>query len=153
MDYYLGTDLSINCLSHHGIKGMKWGIRRYQNEDGSLTVAGKERYKEKEVRSKAKAEQFERQTNPYGHGRSVTAEQHNRKNRDQIKYGAKGLTRIEDRLDRGKTYNQAVRPEKLLRGAKSIGYSYLYDQMATLKKVRRQHLATVGSNFLIRLKI
>jgi hypothetical protein len=31
-------------LCHHGIKGMKWGVRRYQNEDGSLTSAGKERY-------------------------------------------------------------------------------------------------------------
>lgn len=31
-------------LEHHGIIGMKWGVRRYQNEDGSLTPAGKKRY-------------------------------------------------------------------------------------------------------------
>ena len=31
-------------LYHHGIKGMKWGVRRYQNKDGSLTLAGKKRY-------------------------------------------------------------------------------------------------------------
>ena len=30
-------------LAHHGVKGMKWGIRRYQNKDGSLTAAGKKR--------------------------------------------------------------------------------------------------------------
>ncbi|PNH20937.1 hypothetical protein B6K86_02450 [Lachnospiraceae bacterium] len=30
-----------NELYHHGIKGMKWGVRRYQNKDGSLTPAGK----------------------------------------------------------------------------------------------------------------
>lgn len=29
---------------HSGIKGMHWGIRRYQNPDGSLTAAGKKRY-------------------------------------------------------------------------------------------------------------
>ena len=31
-------------LMHHGIKGQKWGIRRYQNPDGTLTAAGRERY-------------------------------------------------------------------------------------------------------------
>lgn len=38
------TDLSTDELYHHGIKGQKWGVRRYQNEDGSLTNAGKKRY-------------------------------------------------------------------------------------------------------------
>lgn len=32
-----------DSLAHHGIKGMKWGVRRYQNKDGSLTAAGKKR--------------------------------------------------------------------------------------------------------------
>lgn len=39
-EYYKEDDY----LAHHGIKGQKWGIRRYQNADGSLTAEGKARY-------------------------------------------------------------------------------------------------------------
>lgn len=35
-----------NELYHYGVKGMKWGVRRYQNEDGSLNDRGKKRYAE-----------------------------------------------------------------------------------------------------------
>ena len=35
-----------NELNHHGIKGQKWGIRRFQNKDGSLTLAGRKRQKQ-----------------------------------------------------------------------------------------------------------
>lgn len=37
-------------LMHHGVKGMRWGYRRYQNEDGSLTLAGKKRLKYNEAK-------------------------------------------------------------------------------------------------------
>lgn len=46
-------------LAHHGIKGQKWGVRRFQNKDGTLTEAGKERYS---------TEQFERDAAIYGRG-------------------------------------------------------------------------------------
>lgn len=40
MSYYIVS----NELYHHGILGQKWGVRRYQNPDGSLTAAGREQY-------------------------------------------------------------------------------------------------------------
>ena len=46
--YILTTN---NELYHHGIKGQKWGVRRFQNSNGSLTTAGKKRYSGKEKHS------------------------------------------------------------------------------------------------------
>lgn len=43
-----------NELSHHGILGMKWGVRRYQNKDGTLTPKGKKRYAEEMKKLKDK---------------------------------------------------------------------------------------------------
>lgn len=43
-------------LYHHGIKGMKWGVRRFQRKDGSLTAAGKKRAAQEEVKKMSDAE-------------------------------------------------------------------------------------------------
>lgn len=57
MEDYYSTDALFmtgnQYLAHHGVKGMHWGVRRYQNSDGSLTSAGRrkiEKYQRKEFK-------------------------------------------------------------------------------------------------------
>ena len=52
-----------NYLAHHGIKGQRWGVRRYQNEDGTLTSAGRKRYDDSDERDRRASVKRQREWN------------------------------------------------------------------------------------------
>lgn len=92
-------DESDDIIEHHGVKGMKWGVRRYQNYDGSYTRKGLERYKKAESDyEKAK----EAQKNGIGSSSDVrVAKRKMSKAYDKLKY--------DKMADEGKNYIQKAK--------------------------------------------
>lgn len=174
MNYYIAQDRFGNYdLAHHGIKGMKWGVRRFQNADGSLTPAGKKRYGSEEQfnarldyktakkdfnkafnsaynkahqayslskkKRKSNDERWELAAekadalkdarkkygqqivnDAYGDGRKTSAVQRNRKTKDIVMYGERGVDRIIKSMKRGKSYRRAKNIERGRAAAASI---------------------------------
>lgn len=74
-------------LCHHGIQGQKWGVRRYQNEDGSYTNAGKRRYGSEDGDRRSNSGNSSRRSDNYG-GRSRS--QNNYSQQPSREYASEG---------------------------------------------------------------
>ena len=146
-------------LWHHGIMGMKWGIRRYQNPDGSLTIAGKIRYGNKnrlEASVNKKAAKLQRKYNDLT-GKSI---RQNNADKDKTKEEAKKkdskyksisemsseeLQAAINRINLEKIYLQAiesVNPRKVNLGQKFI-YSFKDQAVNSISKGAAEALGDV----------
>ena len=133
-------------LTHSGVRGMKWGVRRYQNSDGSLTEAGKKRYArdQRENAGKKKGNRVgEADPNRWvkedlERTRRLTDESSNlsnklksindssARNKKRVKMDLSNMTdkEMRDQINRAfleKQYNDMFAPQKSSRGREHVG--------------------------------
>ena len=97
-------------LSHYGVLGMKWGIRRYQNADGSLTAAGKKRYSDADKAYNSLKKQIKKErVKQYGWGNqwmwSNTIGEHSKAALDK----ARAAIRKAEKSEEYKKYEKALK--------------------------------------------
>lgn len=72
MIYYITSEQNQNnYIAHHGVKGQRWGIRRYQNEDGTLTSAGQKRYTKELAAYEKRLDRYEKGRELYAKGETI----------------------------------------------------------------------------------
>lgn len=129
-------------IKHHGIKGQKWGVRKYQNKDGSLTDAGKKRYGTKEnfekqypedvkrnvkatkktvgaVEKAATAKQQNNERAKEEKKREIKADREKQIREDAYKMSDKELRDVVNRLNMEERYTQVMRDREVIEVGKS----------------------------------
>lgn len=118
---YIGTTSSQDYLAHHGILGQKWGIRRFQNPDGTLTEDGKKHYGRKYGISDHKPNAFEKLVGGNRRLNRMVAES----NRNMATY-------MRERIDSGKEKKTKWHdPERLYRSY--LGKAILLENVAQIQ--------------------
>lgn len=145
---------SLDEVYHHGVKGMKWGVRKYQNDDGSYTKAGRKRYgidldvNDKSRKNVAKIRLGEAKRR-YDVARSKNNGNHvrNAELRTRVR-SAKKAVRTSKRIDKGaKLYSKGQTIEGNV-ARSHLGYAGAAAGTAAVALLASKRLSTLGKSGL-----
>lgn len=133
-----------DSLAHHGILGQKWGIRRYQNYDGSYTQAGMKRYNKSLEEYNKKDESYKEAKKAYKAGTGTEADMVNKK-----------VARKQAKKQLDKDYKH-LKQDKLGDQGKKLyaeGHTITSDSYVTGKIMSAAGTAAVGAKYLNQLGV
>lgn len=155
---YVTVNSGQDYLSHHGILGMKWGIRRYQNDDGTLTAVGKKRYGNAETEFSelnAARKEYE-QSKDYYMKKTAAGLLYNRKATDRLNKSVKRLanakTDLNDAKDRVSLQNQkkkGKRQIKLEESYRDKGLTKEEAELAAYKRIRTEKTIAIVAGMTV----
>ena len=110
-------------LRHHGIKGQKWGVRRFQNADGSLTADGRKRYGTDDLKDTLdkvnKADSLIKTAKKY-QAEKDHKEYNNKIKSDLSKMSDKELQQVVNRLNLEERYTQVMKSREKDAGESAV---------------------------------
>lgn len=134
-----------NDLYHHGILGQKWGVRRYQNKDGSLTSAGKKHVDRlKNEYTELTGKQMRRKTSSSGKDSGEGKPNHDVKKMPTSEMTDKQLQDAVNRLRNQEEYNRRMNP-------KSKGQKFVEDLVDVGLDVAKETAKKAGKAYLNKL--
>lgn len=127
-----------NYLMHHGVKGMRWGIRRYQNYDGTYTQKGLARYKQMDSEYETQYSKVKNLKNEYKRSDGIKKASLKSSLRDEKIKLKKAKRDLNWAYNDVKAANKADRGKDLYRRGRTIGLNYE-------KRARTTKLAGIGT--------
>lgn len=149
------NDFSSNYLEHHGILGQKWGIRRYQNEDGSLTEAGKKRYGAESVDKISSAKGTQRRLNDLDQAMSMNKRYKKQNERSgKVLSTLKGDNNVSKNLSKKAKENEAniakgeAEKKRLIKNAEKKGYDIIERSTLRYSATQQEDMAQFGATVI-----
>ena len=136
-----------NELYHHGIKGQKWGVRRYQNSDGSLTAAGTKRYYKNAIKNASDTSSKKALKNEYKQYKFARSsaeswrKQYEREEKKNLKIANKQINKLDKINSKVSKYEQHNNDKAIKKGKETYNKAMKASNAALKAQIEKEYLS------------